>query len=165
MQYFEKQSWCCCVNFQSFPSPPTLCGANLVLSFFHFWHNLPYASVCLTLHCICLQLPLKLVRGMYTNISTMHCTGMIVCAMVFKADKVKYNGLFCLVDGWCNSSVWPKNWSINGRHVLTCRLLINGWPWTLFGVLDIHNLLLWLPGVDVVVTWHVLVPILAGSAP
>jgi len=85
--------------------------------------------------------------------------------MLFKADKPKQNGLSCLVAGWCNCPVCPKNWSDNGMHILACRLLTNGWFSTVFGVLDIHNLLLWLFGVNVDITWHmILVPTLHGSS-
>lgn len=48
-------------------------------------------------------------------------------------------------------------------HILASRLLINGWPSTVFGVLDIHNLLLSLFGVDIEIMWHILVPTLDGS--
>lgn len=34
-------------------------------------------------------------------------------------------------------------------HILACRLLVNGWPSTVFGVLNIYNLLVWFFGVDV----------------
>lgn len=114
--------------------------------------------------CLCLELPLKFVWGLYTNVPTMHCTRMVVYVMVFQADKLKHTGCFYLVAGWCNCPVCPKNWSVSERHILTCRLLINDKPWTAFGVLDIHNLLLWLFGVDVEVTWHGSVPTLVGSS-
>lgn len=158
-------SFCCCVNVQSILSTSSpLWSPSSVHLTFNSWQNLP--EVCLyviTLQCTCLQLLLKLVWGLCTNISAVHCTRMIIYVMLFKADKLKYNGLSCLVSGWCNCPVCPKNWSDNRLHILAWRLLINGWPSAVFGVLDIHNLSLWLFGVDVEIAWHILVPTLEGS--
>lgn len=150
--------------FRAFSPPPFLCGANLVLISLSLMAELARdVSVC---HKLRLHVPSATTKTCFVSVHQYLNNAshrMIGYVMLFKADKLKYNGLSCLVAGWCNCPVCPKNWSDNGIYVLACRLLINGRPSTVFGVLDIHNLLLWLFGVDIEIMWHILVPTLDGS--